>query len=99
MRQRIAVHWASADGGKPVVKADAGAPDGARLGEPVGATVEGGCDEDDRGAPVGAAVPGDETGARLGVTPQPASAMTLRTTARRRRVLIGVSDRPRDRGG
>ena len=97
--ERIADHWASADGGVPVVKAVAGGGDAGRDDGPVGATVDGGRDADDRAAPVGAAAPGDATGARVGATPQPASANTLRTTARRRRVLIGASDRRRDGAG
>jgi hypothetical protein len=99
VRQWIAVHWASADGGTRVVKAVACASDGAPFDGPVGATVDGGCDGDDRAAPVGAAMAGDETGGRDGVTPQPASAMTLSTAASRRRVLIGAPDRLRDGGG
>jgi hypothetical protein len=81
------------------VKAVACAPDGAPFDGLAGAAADEGCDADDGAAPVGAAMAGDETGGRVGVTPQPASAMTLSTTASRRRVLIGAPDRLRDGGG
>jgi hypothetical protein len=96
-RHWMPVHAASAGGGMGVVNAVASAGDGAGLdatgeGPLVGTGVVEGCDAGDAATPgVADAVADavvDATGTGEVVVPQPASAMTLRTSVRCRRVLI-----------